>query len=133
MSTVPPDGLTWLVSTSSTSRDLPTPPSPSTTANTARPWHWAMPMVSASSERSNCRPTKGTGVRRRRRPGSVSGSMASHAATLSSRPLTSTSPTDSNAMAPTVAACVAGPTSTPPGGAAVCSRDAVLTTSPMAV
>ena len=42
-------------------------------------------------------------------------------------------PNGSRGIAGEHSAMVAAPTSTPPGGASACSRDAVLTTSPIAV
>ena len=56
-----------------------------------------------------------------------------HAGTDASRPRADRSPNDSYVMLDSVRPCVVSPTNTPPGGASVCRRDAVLTTSPIAV
>ncbi len=91
-----------------------------------------MSTIERSSPTSASRPT--SGVRARcRDPGGADAASARQAATGSERPRTVWSPNASYWIECSVVACVSGPTITQPGSAAVCSRLAVFTTSPIAV
>ena len=116
---------------SSASRDLPAPASPM--IDTTPLWPLRTSSTAAFiSARSLARPTNGTSQRTGRVPAAAA-PVTSHDCSSCSRPRIRVMPNGSRSMASEHRAAVAEPTSTPPGGANDCSREAVLTTSPIAV
>ena len=90
-------------------------------------------VTDCSSVRSVTRPTNAISERRRRFAAGAIVPSASHACSICSRPLSSAASCGSKRIASEHSTRVASPTSTPPSGANSCSRDAMLTTSPIAV
>ena len=78
------------------------------------------------------RPTMGT-ASRMRSPGLVRALIASHPRTGALLPFATSGSTSRYSTRPRVARKVSSPTRMPPVGAAVCRRDAVLTTSPATI
>ena len=116
---------------SSARRVLPAPASPM--IDTTPLWPLRTSCTAASSrDRSWVRPTNGTSARTGRVPAAAA-PVTSHDCSICSRPRMWVTPNGSRAIVGAHSAAVALPMSTPPGGASDCSRDAVFTTSPMAV
>ena len=116
---------------SSASRVLPDPGSPM--IDTTPLWPLRTSCTAASSSaRSWVRPTNGTSARTGRVPAAAA-PVTSHDCSICSRPRRWVTPNGSRVIVGAHRAAVALPMSTRPGGASDCSRDAVFTTSPMAV
>ena len=119
---------------SSTRRLLPTPLSPTTLSTRPRSCCDVRSRAARAMDSSSARPTKPMSRRRRwRPPGGAVACSASHEVMVCSRPRACRSPAGSKRNVCDVRPWVVSPTSTPPGGAAACNRDARFTTSPMAV
>ncbi len=131
--TLTPGVQSWSAATaSSTRRDLPIPASPTTDTMAQCPVATSS-VTDCSSERSVMRPTNAISERRRRFAAGAMVPSASHAFSICSRPLSSAGACCSKRIASEQSTRVASPTSTPPSGANSCSREAMLTTSPIAV
>ena len=115
----------------SASRVLPAPASPTIEITPLCP----LRTTSTAASSSTCslrRPTKGTSQRTGRVPAGAA-PVTSHDCSTCSRPRIAVTPNGSRAIPEEHSAAVALPMSTPPGGAIAWSRDAVFTTSPIAV
>jgi hypothetical protein len=87
-----------------------------------------------SSSRSSCsRPIIGVASVARSARAARSGASASHTSVGAERPRSVTAGRAANLIAARVSAYVVPHTSTPPGGATACMREAVLTTSPATI
>ena len=119
-------------SNSQPSRDLPTPAGPATstsrgTRRSAAAWNSSRmvrssasrPVSGASSPSTRCDPPTPDSTR-----------VARHSCTGSDLPFSACSPASANRTALPASRCVAASTSTCPGLAAACTRDAVFTASP---
>ena len=89
-------------------------------------------MIDSSSASSSRRPTNGMSQRTGREPAAVA-PVTIHGCSACWRPRICVTPNGSRVTAVEHSASVAAPMSTLPGGASAWRRDAVLTTSPIAV
>ena len=122
-------------SNSQARRDLPIPAMPTTESRCALPSSADAWKSSFAIRNSRSRLTKGGSrpAARSAPPRPAVTRTARHRRSGSDLPLTSCAPASSNPIAASAARCVASPTSTPPGGASDCTREAVLTRSPATI
>ena len=111
---------------------MPAPASPTIDTTPLCPLRTSSTAAS-SSARSLRRPTNGTSAAHRPACRRADAPVTSHDCSTCSRPRIAVTPNGSRSTVAEHSAAVALPISTPPGGAIAWSRDAVLTTSPIAV
>jgi hypothetical protein len=117
------------------SRDLPTPAGPDTstsrgTFRSATAWNRSLIVRSSTS-----RPVSGASSPSTRwlPPAPANTRVARHNRCGSALPFSARSPASANPIAPPASRCVGASTSTEPGSAAACTRDAVFTASPATI
>ena len=117
------------------SRDLPTPAGPDTstsrgTCRSAAAWNSSLTVRSSAS-----RPVSGASSPSTRwlPPTPASTLVARHSRAGSALPFSTCSPASANPIALPASRCVGASTSTEPGSAAACTRDAVFTASPATI